>query len=362
MSEPQPSASYGKRALAVLGKAWWSTSQSSRPKACFPTTSVQRQQQSASDTPIDVAKILAEGPSSDRKKDSVLYLAYGSNLSAETFKGTRGIQPLSQVNVLVPSLDLTFDLPGIPYIEPCFANTRLRDAPEEQAEFYHKDRWHKGLVGVVYEVTFEDYATIIATEGGGSSYQDITVDCFEIPAGTKNVDPNPIHTPFKAHTLFSPQQPAGNGRASRPDPSYAQASARYLKLITDGAEEHALPGDYREYLHSLRPYTITTKRQTVGKILFLGIWLPFVLSVFQLGRLFADKKGKMPSWLAKLSNLVFAAAWFSYDHMFKKLFGDGERTQKVDEEQADGGFRWQIQRKCLIALDADEKTSLVSTG
>jgi hypothetical protein len=39
----------------------------------------------------------------------MLYLAYGSNLSNETFRGNRGIKPLSQVNVQVPSLRLTLD-------------------------------------------------------------------------------------------------------------------------------------------------------------------------------------------------------------------------------------------------------------
>ena len=98
---------------------------------------------------------------------TILYLAYGSNLCAETFKGRRGIKPLSAVNVHVPSLDLTFDLPGIPYTEPCFANTRYHLPPSHSDSDYHKDRWHKGLIGVVYEVTPEDYRTIIATEGGG---------------------------------------------------------------------------------------------------------------------------------------------------------------------------------------------------
>jgi len=70
--------------------------------------------------------------------------------------------------VLAPSLKLTFDLPGISYLEPCFANTRYRK--QSKTNDYHKDRWHKGLVGVVYEVIKVDYATIIATEGGSSGY------------------------------------------------------------------------------------------------------------------------------------------------------------------------------------------------
>ena len=163
-------------------------------------------------------------PANPTNKDTVLYLAYGSNLCAATFRGTRGIKPLSAANVLVPALELVFDLPGIPYTEPCFANTRftsssdmpqeLQSAAMEKTALLAQDKknvpntatalgWQKGLVGVVYEVTKEDFAHIIATEGGGSSYKDILVDCYYLPHDAKVVDPEPTGKPFKAHTLFA---------------------------------------------------------------------------------------------------------------------------------------------------------------
>lgn len=303
-----------------------------------------RRSESISETPFDIPQLLEQvenDPKDETTKSTVLYLAYGSNLSAETFKGARGIKPISQVNVLVPSLDLTFDLPGIPYREPCFANTRYR-YPEElrNSTEYHKDRWHKGLVGVVYEVSKADYATIIATEGGGASYKDIVVDCYEIPSGTDIVDPHPTNVPFKAHTLFSPlsappppgKSPKTGGRLQRPDPSYAQASARYLKLITDGAAEHSLPREYQDFLSELRPYTITSRRQLVGESLLLAIWAPIIAIVFLLGRVFANDKGKVPKWLGLLTGMVFSGVWASYDNAFKKIFGDGERTQAPKDD------------------------------
>ena len=264
---------------------------------------------------------------------TILYLAYGSNLSAETFTGNRGIKPLSAVNVHVPSLDLTFDLPGIPYTEPCFANTRYRKSLPSDSD-YHKDRWHKGLIGVVYEVTPEDYRTIIATEGGGASYQDVVVPCYPIPHGMKGVNPQPSGTPFKAHTLFAPSDnSSGRTSISRPDPSYAQASARYLKLITDGAEEHELPAEYLAYLYNLRPYTITTYKQTIGQALFLAAWFPIVLFLFGLARTTADEKGKIPKWLIKIQGVVFRLLWVSYDMAFQKVFGDGERTMRESNDE-----------------------------
>jgi hypothetical protein len=193
-------------------------------------------------------------------------------------------------------------------------------------EDYHKNRWRKGLVGVVYEVTRSDYAHIIATEGGGSAYHDILVDCYVLPA-SDTVPSTPTSQPFRAHTLFAPVlDDEESDRVHRPDPSYAQPSARYLKLITDGATECQLPAEYQDYLHDIRPYTITSKKQAAGKALFLAIWMPFVVFIFTLSRKLQDKKGRAPWWIAKLSAMIFAGMWMSYDGAFKAMFGDGERT------------------------------------
>lgn len=318
----------------------------------------------------------------DDKDKTFLYLAYGSNLCNETFRGRRGIKPLSQINVQVPELRVTFDLAGIPYLEPCFANTARRqhrdDAPTQlplDAEIadlassrwseggYRKDQWRKGLVGVVYEVTAEDYAHIIQTEGGGSSYQDILVDCHPIP-GSDPAEPLPWHPTepaFRAHTLFAPALPPhgppskGGGRVKRPDTSYAQASARYLKLMRDGAAELGLPYEYQEHLKSLRPYKITTVRQRIGQAAFLLVWLPVVALVFGLGKIFADDRGRLPGWLRRFGNAVFSAVWTSYDNVFKPLYGDGERTisDNIDLTGTEKG---------LSSGDMQEMSRLVDVG
>ncbi|KAI9642304.1 hypothetical protein NHQ30_009106 [Ciborinia camelliae] len=259
---------------------------------------------------------------------TILYLAYGSNLSVETFQGNRGIKPVSAVNVHVPAVDLTFDLAGIPYTEPCFANCQYkgRQSDSPRSKDYHKTRWHKGLIGVVYEVTPNDYRTIIATEGGGVSYKDELVQCFALPDGSKTVDPNPSGTPFEAHTLLCPFNDKDANRITRPDPNYAQPSARYLKLITDGAEEHNLPKEYIDYLNGLRAYTITTVRQKMAQILMMTVLLPIILALIGLGKIFADKDGKVPDWLAHVMGTLFRYVWAAYDRVLKNMFGDGERT------------------------------------
>ena len=320
----------------------------------------------------------------ESERGTYLYLGYGSNLSNETFRGKRGIKPLSQVNVQVPSLRLTFDLPGIPYTEPCFANSGRRDPEKDRPhaqddaeaatgeksplleqrtgrEKYHKDRWHKGLIGVVYEVTPEDYAHIIQTEGGGASYQDIQVDAH--PLATMDIsDPipqDPILPAFKAHTLFAPardpSEPPSDkgGRFQRPDPSYAQASARYLKLISDGASELGLPYEYQDYLHSLRPYTITSAKQRLGQFILLALWGPFVVLVFALARMFSDDKGRQPAWLKTITSAIFKAVWVSYDNIFKDIFGDGERSVTDEDEDV-------LDRKDAAAQDRVGKTIMLA--
>ncbi|KAL1595797.1 hypothetical protein SLS60_009486 [Paraconiothyrium brasiliense] len=284
-------------------------------------TSKERLDASLTEPSFDVKALsLSDIETASEKGKTVLYLAYGSNLCKETFRGKRGIKPLSQINVLVPSLRLTFDLPGVPYIEPCFGNSAMRDPDAMENADYHKDRWKKGLVGCVYEVTPSDYAHIIATEGGGAGYQDILVDCYPLASGD-TVPEKPTTQRFVAHTLFAPAENA------RPDPSYAQPSARYLDLITTGAAELCLPHEYQHYLNEIRTYTITSKRQKMGKMLFVSIWWPFLQLLFALNAQFQDDKGRSPPWLAQLAGLLFLGMWRSYDGAFKKAFGDGERTE-----------------------------------
>ncbi|KAL2004697.1 hypothetical protein VTN00DRAFT_3225 [Thermoascus crustaceus] len=355
------------RLPAIFPALWSSPSSAQRIPAFIPETIAERQSRSFENGSLGADEHLSRTllgrdheiqrqeklPCNEEQK-TVLYLAYGSNLASETFLGNRGIRPLSQLNVYVPELKLTFDLPGIPYGEPCFAGTRFRDttsgdvgdnehdsenSPLVSRQDYHKDRWRKPLIGVVYEVTRADYAHIIATEGGGRGYQDVVVTCYPFPKDYNPSDAVPDHpdtTPFQAHTLLSPARGDSdkNSRCRwntqtpllRPDPCYAQPSARYLNLITYGAAEHNLPVSYRTYLSTIRPYRITTFRQRVGQVIFLALWGPLILLLVKLTGWLAGEDGRSPEWLVKVENVVFAAMWMSYDSVFRGIFGDGERT------------------------------------
>ena len=340
--------------LSEVSKVRSASQEHSSQRDTLPEPSIQRREQSLQERPFAIHEINADGlphevGAAAEEPETVLYLAYGSNLCKETFLGKRKIRPLGAINVLVPDLILTFDLPGIPYTEPCFANTKYRrDIPLPSAESDERapllasnklhcrnPQWSKGLVGVVYEVTLADFARIIATEGGGAAYQDILIDCYPLHKGTQQVPIQPDTQIFKTHTLYSPVYPSGKappGQDSRgrPDPDYAQPSARYLKLLTDGADEHCFPTDYRGYLQELKPYIPTSRRQKIGGIVFRGIWMPILTVVMSFNRIFADKRGRAPKWLSVITGGVFKGVWVSYDGFFRQIFGDGERTQKEE--------------------------------
>ncbi|KAM5347873.1 hypothetical protein ACJ41O_007697 [Fusarium nematophilum] len=321
------------------------------PIASIPRTSTARLAQAAQESDED----------RDHPKPSThLYLAYGSNLAAETFLGVRGIRPLSQVNVSVPTLELKFNLPGVPYREPCFANVDFRKLPDKPKlppkippikpppfdppqPPHAAATWNEGLVGVVYEVTEEDYRTIIRTEGGGIGYKEIVVPCLPIPPRISIPEkPFPeLPKPFLARTLFAPQIPEpdlpDDPRKKKwwyrflvgphREPDYAQPSARYLNLIRDGAQEHDLPDGYQRWLYSLQPYTITSWRQRIGAVLLLLLSAVIFLTVMSLSKILADKDGKIPRWLAITVTVLFNVTWMTYDSVFKPVFGDGERTE-----------------------------------
>lgn len=365
----------------------------------IPRTSIERRQASVKSVSLDQDgelpdRVLEQQDAGTAVKDtpagneeSVLYLAYGSNMSAQTFLGMRGIKPLSQIPVLVPGLHLTFDLPGVPYFEPCFAGTGFRDPsapntpdPESdedislvtESEFlsekamlvdsirernpdYTGRHWHKPLVGVVYEVSLADYAKIIATEGGGRGYRDTVIDCYPFADHYTPADPVPNFPStqvFKSHTLLSPtadeqQRKMGAAKTGnmssiglnasrqsfwtinaplRTDPEWAQPSARYLNLLRSGAAEHKLPLSYREYLSQIHHFHTTTIRQKIGTALFVGVWGPVVLISVKLGSFLAGPDGRTPDWLANTQNLILIVMWHAYDYFYKPLFGDGERT------------------------------------
>lgn len=105
----------------------------------------------------------------DAKPGTLWYFAYGSNMSTAKFTGGRGIVPLDTARVRLPHWVLAMEIPGLPYSEPSFSSIRSRNA--SRAEDGHV----RDVLGIAYLITEDQYRRVIASEGGGIAYADISV-------------------------------------------------------------------------------------------------------------------------------------------------------------------------------------------
>ena len=159
----------------------------------------------------------------------------------------RGIKPLHSLAVHVPTLELVFDLAALPYFEPRMANVRAIPTPTTRStpSFHHQGddpaapNEPRGLIGVAYYITVEDLARVYATEGGGTSYDLIDVECWSIPKeGDLDEKPNKVI----AKVLIVKKR-------ARIRSVPGQASLRYLNILRKGARG-TLPLAFARQRHS----------------------------------------------------------------------------------------------------------------
>lgn len=103
----------------------------------------------------------------EEKQKTLWYFAYGSNMSTAKFTGSRGIVPLDKALMRLHGWVLTVEIPGLPYSEPAFSSIRPRPVAKPEAAL------NPDVVGVAYLITEGQYNRVIASEGGGTAYNDI---------------------------------------------------------------------------------------------------------------------------------------------------------------------------------------------
>ena len=101
----------------------------------------------------------------------VWYLAYGSNLSSQTFREDRQITPQAAVAIVVPGWHLTLSSAGFPYREPSFASIAAVGSAGPTDE-KHDGPCELPLHGTAYLITWSQWIKIIASEGGGIVYKE----------------------------------------------------------------------------------------------------------------------------------------------------------------------------------------------
>lgn len=67
----------------------------------------------------------------------------------------------------------------------------------------------------------------------------------------------------------------------------------------------------------------------------MEVWLPIIILAFDLSRLLADRRGRSPWWLRMLLRQVSGLSRGSYDLVFRHVFGDGERTMGLVDDNDD---------------------------
>ncbi len=143
------------------------------------------------------------------------YFAYGSNLDPATFGGRRGMRPLATRLGRLEGYRLCFDIPIGPG-ERGVANV----APQPGAL----------VCGVLYALAAEDAVILDRTEGVHLGvYRRAPVEV--VADGDERV---------AAFTYRSERSVPGR-----------KPSARYMKLLLEGAHHHGLPADYRRFLESI---------------------------------------------------------------------------------------------------------------
>ena len=144
-------------------------------------------------------------PSPDEMDGCSWHFTYGANMCSRILVGRRGLRPLSSEPARLDGYRLTFSLPGLPYVEPVFANIE-----EDRDGTVH---------GVLHRIRDEELAVLDRIEAGYASV-DVTV------AGSVSgeVVARAYHS---AHVV----------RGLCP-------SRRYLALVCEGAREFGLPEDY----------------------------------------------------------------------------------------------------------------------
>ena len=149
----------------------------------------------------------------------IWYFAYGSNMQSATLRGRRGIAYARAVAGRLDGWRLVLDKPALIPIGSSFANI----IPDATAAVH----------GVLFEITEDDLAHLDLTEGvfiGNYERMPVTV----LPLVPEDADA------VVAYTLTSER------RDSRRLPTH-----RYMRLLIDGAEEHALPAEYIAFLRSV---------------------------------------------------------------------------------------------------------------
>lgn len=167
----------------------------------------------------------------DEKKYN--YFAYGSNMCLETMTSLRNISPIAWTPAVLPGYCLTFDIPGIPLVEPSWASVE-----ENSLE-------GSSVHGVLYQLTGNDFASVCRTEGVPLGYN--LRRCRVFPYIECNGAKRSVAGIKPVNSLTLCTSPHLRSRPS------VNPSQSYLNVLIRGAKEAGLEESYVRMLKEIRP-------------------------------------------------------------------------------------------------------------
>ncbi|GAA5900788.1 hypothetical protein JCM5296_004895 [Sporobolomyces johnsonii] len=209
----------------------------------------------------------------------------------------RSTKPISSSTVLVPDAYLAFDVPGVPFLEPAFANAivqgyndegdwreelgeKAKDADERQSTAYKKWVWDRScpgmefrealppnLEGIAYELSEQDWPVVLSAVAAASPSTPsslVPVRCIPFTGG----DPSNSSEPFTAHILVA--NPALQAAGLQP-------TQQYLNLVLRGAFFNTLSREYLAHLILLRPYTLSPLQKLTRALVRLLLLPSFLI-------------------------------------------------------------------------------------
>ncbi|KAG0048734.1 hypothetical protein BGZ83_006337 [Gryganskiella cystojenkinii] len=272
---------------------------------------------------------------------TIWYLAYGSNMDPKVLSGRRKIKPLESKPVIVPGYWLSFDIGGLPFLEPCFASILKMDPARmhqrDYAVFVHNRTrygqvfsWDENhpersypptLQGVVHKITEHDWRKVIESEGGWghdvpTGYDQIEVDCQVVGSSGHIAAQVLTARPLSIKTQCQP-------------------SARYKNLLTAGAAHHNLDPEYQMYLSSIVPYECSGRQSRIARAIMSVVNMPMVLAFSFLVR---RNKGKPieqhtppPYWMAWYFDKANRFSNAIHDYVVAPILGSGRCSTREQQ-------------------------------
>lgn len=161
------------------------------------------------------------------------YFAYGANMSAKYLAKIRRVRAIDSRPAILDGYQLAFNLAGVNFIEPGFANIRASEIDSVE--------------GVLHRVTEADINKILRSE----------------PDNYKIVD---------VHVNVSGERIAAKSLIFETDsPTTYKPSKRYINMLAKAAEEHGLSKDYLAKIRSTEYVYYPGLSEAFGTIIFLAV-------------------------------------------------------------------------------------------